>query len=453
MTARAHGALALALLVAVAAQHRATASEYGNPAAAKPAADAQPAAASQPVSAEVSAVLHQAQDEADPAKALAILDAYQGPAHPLITLMRGQLHLTLADRGTDQLSHRNEAERAFTAVADQEACHHNAHIGLAQIAGARGDWKSAEEHCAQALSVEHASSGELVFYAQAATRAQDWRLASTLTQLGMMRYPAAKMFRQLEVVVLLQSERCDEARQGLLALLGSDPADASHWRQLAWCDRELKRDDEALAALELASLSAPADVQIARALAESQLGANLPLVALATLRPLIGEPARTEALSDPRLIELGVRAAQAAGEVALGRSWLEAVPQAERTRSQQLLAARLAVQAGDNAAAGAALDALIASGERDGAVLVWAGHLAEQGKEDARAEAFYAQAAAGDGAAAGNATLRLGSLYFRQQRWDEASTLVSTYLARHPEDREAKRLQELIDRGRPSPKR
>jgi tetratricopeptide (TPR) repeat protein len=440
---------ALAVLLALAAHGGSGASEYGNPAAAKPAAASQPAAESEPVTAEIAAVLHHAQDEADPAAALAILDAYKGPAHPLITLMRGQLHLALADRGKDQELHRKEAERAFTAVAGQEACRHNAHIGLAQIAGARGDWKSAEEHCAQALSVEHATSGELEFYAQVATRAQDWRLASTLTQLGMMRYPAAAKFRQLEVVELLQSERCDEARQGLLALLGSDPADASHWRQLAWCDRTLKRDDEALAALELASLSAPTDVPSARALAEAQLGANLPLVALATVRPLIGEPARASALSDSRLIELGVRAAQAAGEVALGRSWLAAVPPAERTRSQQLLAARLAVQAGDAAAAGTVLAELIAAGEHDGAVLVWAGHLAEQGKDDARAEAFYAQAAAGDGPAAGNAALRLGSMYFRQQRWDEASGLVSTYLARHPEDHEAKRLLDLIDRARP----
>jgi tetratricopeptide (TPR) repeat protein len=452
MTARAHCRLALALLLAIGAEHGAGAADYGSPAAARPAADAQPTA-SQPVSAEVSAALHHAQDEADPFKALAILDAYQGPAHPLITLMRGQLHLALADRGTDQQAHRTEAERAFSAVVDQEACRHNAHIGLAQIAGARGDWKSAEDHCAQALSVERASSGELEFYAQVATRAQDWRLASTLAQLGMMRYPASTTFRQLEVVVLLQSERCDEARQALLALLASEPADASHWRQVAWCDRTLKRDDEALAALELASLSALGDVPSARALAEAQLGANLPLVALATVRPLIGEPARKEALSDPRLIELGVRAAQAAGEIALGRSWLEAVPPAERTRSQQLLAARLAVQAGDTAAAAMALAALIAAGERDGAVLVWAGHLAEQGKDDARAETFYAQAATGDGAAAGNATLRLGSLYYRQQRWDEASTLVSTYLARHPDDHEAKRLLDLIERGRPSLKR
>lgn len=299
MTAYAPLGLALALLLAAGAQHGAAAADYGNPPASRPTGDSQQVAAAQPVSAEVSAVLHHAQDEPDPVKALALLDAYKGPAHPLITLMRGQLHLALAERGTDQQAHRSEAERAFTAVADQEACHHNAHIGLARIAGARGDWKAAENHCAQALSVERATSGELEFYAQVATRAQDWRLASTLAQLGMMRYPASTMFRKLEVVVLLQSERRDEARQALLALLADDPADASHWRQVAWCDRTLKRDDEALAALELASLSAPGDVPSARALAEAQLGANLPLVALATLRPLIGEPARPVAAARP----------------------------------------------------------------------------------------------------------------------------------------------------------
>lgn len=426
----------------------ALASEYGAPAVHSGDAGSSPSSIAVP--ADVATILQKAQAEKDPTAALALLDAYKGAPHPLITLLRGQFHMALAQRGSDSQAHRAEAERAFTAVADQESCRHNAHLGLAQIASDRGDWKAAVGHCAQALNIDHATASELSYYAEAATRAHDWQLACTLVEQGLMRFPDATSFRQLDVSILYQSARYDEARQGLLTLLGTQPGDSAHWREVAWCDRQGKRDDEYLAALELASLSAPNDRQLARTLCEAQLAANMAETALAGLRDLIGDPVRADAAADAKLMELGARAALATSDTALGRTWLAAVPDAGRTRTQRILAARLAVQGGDAAGATAALDALIASGERDGAILVWAGHLAEQGKDAAKAESFYAQAASGDGPAAGNAAMRLGGLYYRQHRWNDATALLATYLSRHPDDLDAKHLQDLVDRGRPN---
>ncbi len=146
-------------------------------------------------------------------------------------------------------------------------------------------------------------------------------------------------------------------------------------------------------------------------------------------------------MSDEPLIQLACRAAADAGDLVRARTWLAAVPEASRSRALRLLDARLAVRAGDEAAAGAALDTLVALGERDPAVLTWAAALAESRGDLARAEALFIQAVAGEGTGQAAASLRLATLYLKQDRRDEAASVLATHLAKHPEDTQARALQ------------
>ncbi len=124
------------------------------------------------------------------------------------------------------------------------------------------------------------------------------------------------------------------------------------------------------------------------------------------------------------------------------------MPPPERTRDTQLLAARLDLEAGDPAAAQAALEALIALGEADPATLSWAGAIAADRGDRGKAEAFYQQAIAGSGMEAESALLRLAVLYLREDRLDEAATQIAVYLAKHPADPQAKQLMALLEARR-----
>jgi uncharacterized protein HemY len=176
----------------------------------------------------------------------------------------------------------------------------------------------------------------------------------------------------------------------------------------------------------------------------------MPQAAFATVKILVGQPPLTEVLSDEALMITASRAAAEAGELQQGRAWLSAIPETKRTRPLRLQAARLAIQAGDQQAAAAALDALIALGEQDATVLTWAGSLAEQRDDLARAETLYVKASSGENAAASAAasaaSLRLVALYIKQKRLDDARVILATYLVKRPDDQQAKALQAQLDR-------
>jgi Flp pilus assembly protein TadD len=390
------------------------------------------------VSPEVAAVLNEAQDSANPTKALERLRAYQGKPHALISLLTGQMSYRLArEDAAHQAAHCEAAEKAYRQALELEPGLRQAALGLAQLAADAEDWQQAVTWCARAVDVNAASAQELLFYAQAAQRVNDSRLATTLSSQGIMRFPDETGFRRLEVAMLMRSERVEEAGNAVRALLTKAPEETDLWRNLSWAERMSGKDLDSLAALEAAALSKPGDRDLARQLGEAQLAQDMPQAALETFRNLIGEPPSQKSLADSRLIEIAARAAAGAGEVAQGRAWLAHVPEPKRNRSQRLLAARLAVQAGDVPAADASMRELIDLGENDPAALTWAGHLAEQLKDDARAEALYQQAAAHDSRDAGIAMLRLAVLLHRQNRLEEADVLLASHLAKHPDDQQA----------------
>ena len=358
---------------------------------------------------------------------------------------------TSALNPTEADGHRAAAEKAFTAALAADATLRQAHLGLAQCAAARQDWTSACREAAAGIDPLLSERSEVTFLAHAALQAQDWRLAGIAAQHGILRFPDDRQLRRIELAVLQQAGRSEDVRQITLALLAQEPDDVDLWRRLAWAARETRREDEALAAYEAALLLTPSDRTLRRALAEAQLGRGLPQAALANFRVLIGQPVALDVASDAAVMLSASRAAAEAGELALGRSWLDAVPESARTRALRLQAARLAIQANDPDAAAKALDALIALGESDASVLAWAGSLAQTRGELAQAELFYLKAASTEGPAASAASLRLVALYLTQGRRDEARTTLAAHLAKRPDDQQAKTLQAQLD-STPAPR-
>jgi predicted Zn-dependent protease len=382
--------------------------------------------------------------ELEPGAALQRIADYHGPEHILITLARAQARWRAGQEQSNATSRRDllaAAEADFTTVATADPSLTQAQLGLAQCAAAREDWPTASRAAAAAIDPGRSDRSLLIFLAQTALRAGDWRLATLAAQDGILRFPEDGSLRRIELAVLVHAGRAEDARQAVLALLAQAPDDADLWLHLAWSAQQTGREEEALAAREAALTVRPADRALRRQLAEAQLVHGLPQAALLTITPLVGEPPSREVLADEPLILVACRAAADAGDLACARAWLAAVPEAGRSRAVRLLDARLAVRAGDESAAGAALDTLVALGERDPAVLTWAAAMAEARGDLARAEALFIQAMAGEGAGQAAAALRLASLYLRQERRDEAATILATHLANHPEDAQARALQ------------
>lgn len=385
----------------------------------------------------VAETLIAARDAATPVAALAALDAHRGEGHALIDLVRGQ---TLLRLGADDPQQLDAAQAAFTAALERQADLRQAHLGLAQTAALRGDWPAALRASGAAFDLDAGSADELQFYANAAWQARDWRLANVLITQGIARFPDHDGFRRLELAALVHGGRADDARQAVLALLDRHPGDAELWRHLAWSAQSSGDEAQALAALEMAMLTAPDDAGLRQRLGAFQLARGMPAAATATLRPLLDDPASAPA----DLLLLAVRAAAESGAREQARQWLAAVPETRRTRDQRLLAARLAVQDDNHASALTAITALVDLGETDPQILAWAGQVSEQANDDARAEAFYTQAAAAEHPIAAAANLRLIALYLRQDRHDDATALLALHLAKHPDDAQARALQQRL---------
>jgi Flp pilus assembly protein TadD len=400
-----------------------------------------------PVSREIADLLQQV-SALEPRDALQKLNAYNGEKHALITLAKAQtiwrLCLQNSNDARELSEMREQAEQLFQQCLSQDASIKQAHIGLAQCAAQKNNWPLAIKHAALGIDALSGTASELTFLAQCAVQAEDWRLASIAAQHGILRFPADVNLRRMEIHVLLQAQRNEEARQAILALLNSASDDITLWKQLAFVASRLQRDDEMLAALEAALLLRPDDKELRRTLGERQLAKGFYLSALTTLQPLLGPAPHTAALADAGLISALARAGAQCGQLAQARALLAAMPASARTRDIQLVAARLAIQAGENANAGEALEALIASGEKDPNVLTWAGTLAEQRGDTATAELLFITAAQNNSAAGAAASLRLVALYLSQKRTSDAKTALAAHLIRYPDDRQAAQLSEQL---------
>ncbi len=358
-----------------------------------------------------------------PVEVLARVAAYGGPEHALIHLVRGQALL--------QANRRDEAATAFRTALGRAPDLKAAHLGLARIAAEAEDWTTAAREGAAGLDLATADAVGFAFLAQVGLRSGDLRLASHAIQQGILRFPTDESLRDLDIALLASLDQPEELRAALRGRLSAKPANPDLWSHLAQAADGTHRSEEALAARELAWLADPANRERRRHLAEAQAAAGQVRPALVHWRALVATGATAEEW------ERAAHTAEQAGEVAQARAWLANIP-APRPRRVDLLAARLALAAQDPAEARAAFDRLLAAGDADPAVHLWAGHLAEQVGDTARAEACYR--AAGDGPA----TIRLVGLLLRADRRDEARSLVAIYRAQHPQDATVPLLERLV---------
>jgi predicted Zn-dependent protease len=392
------------------------------------------------VSPAVAQLLQQVAAETDPAKSEAILLAYGGAPHALVALALGNTRLARAERNplAEQPALVARAREAFSTARQLDPTLRQASLGLARCAAQVADWKGAVAACAGVID-QTSPSSELAFYIDCAARAGDARLASNLVQQAIIRYPGEAVFRRQELALLVSAERWEEAQSALLSRLANDSDDREAWRTLARVRTRTGDRDEALLALESTLLLAPDDREARRALAEAQAVQGQAPAALATLQPLIADLSS----ADPKLVEFAARIAVEADRSEQARHWLAALPTEKRSRSGQLLAARLAAMANDPVAAELALQAVLKAGESDAAVLTWAGSLAERSGDLARAEGLYRQAEAQ--ANGGPAALRLVLLLQRLQRHEEARTLLEGYRRQHPGDPQLRLVDRLIE--------
>ena len=387
----------------------------------------------------VATLLEKVRNESDPVKAEALLVGYTGSAHALIALALGNARLQQAD-GKSEVA-RNEmlarAETAFANAAQLDPTLTVAHVGLARCAAARGDWKSAIAACALAVPLSTATAADLAFYTDCAARGGDPRLATTLVTQGIMRFPQEAVFRRQELALLVSAERWPEARAAFQALLAATPTDADAWRSLAGAETRGGDPLAARVALEAAVLLKPDDSNLRRALAETQLASGQAPAALATVLPLVADPTT----ADPRLVEFAARVAVDADRSDQARRWLLTLTTEKRSRAGHLLAARLAAQTNDLAAADAALQIVMRQGEADPAVIAWAGSIAENRNDVSRAEGLYRQA---DAQGPGVASLRLALLLHRLNRDDEVRRIIAIYREAKPGDPQLPIIERII---------
>jgi len=396
------------------------------------------------VSPEVAKLLRQAEAIKDPGAALGLLRRYAGADSSLIELLIGQEEMTQTDQGGfDRAKHLTAADTAFHQALVLDPHLREAQLGEAQVATENGDYARALVLAGPAI--DPAVLPQLLYYAKVAMRAGDWELANAATEMGIMRFPGDAGFRELHLELLMRCGRYDDAARAALAQLSRKTSDTDLWRTLAYAEQERGDRMGELAALEAASISAPGDQGLRLRLGQVQLSEGLPQAALATARGIVGvHPLPAQAV-DLGLMTFAVRAAADAGDLPTARAWLAAIPEVKRDRSLRLLEAHVDLQAEDYAAANQALSRLIALGENDPGILVWAASIADKTGDVSRAEAFYQQATLGQGIEAENAGLRLAVLYYRHQRYSDAQVLVATYLAKHPGDPSATTLRTIID--------
>ncbi len=388
----------------------------------------------------VAQVLNQVRG-ADPATAETLLLAYAGPPHALISLALGNAHLQRSDSvpEAERPALWAAAAQAYAQATQLDPTLVAARLGVARCAAVRGEWAAAVAACSACLSPDTAAVLDLAFFIDCAARAGDSRLAANLVSHAIIRHPGETVFRRQELALLAAAERWEEARAAVLALLAATPVDADIWRTYAGANAHggSGNAETSRIALEAALLIQPDDRSTRRALAEAQLAAGQAPAALATLQPALADPST----ADPLLVELAARAAADADQRAVARTLLNAVPSAKRSRAGLLLAARLAAQDNDLAAADEAVALVLTQGEPDQTVIAWAGSLAERRGDAPRAEALYRQA---DAQACGMATVRLALLLQRLGRHDEAQLALARYRAAHPDDNQLPIYEQVI---------
>lgn len=361
-----------------------------------------------------------------PKEALAYLLKYDGEDDALRQLLIGHARYALRDY--------RRSEGAYKKALDLDGALKPAALGLARSYVERQVWPAAAEVLGKHVDVGADPAPYVGLYARVAYEMGDHRLATVLIERGIVRFPSDQIFRRLDVALQIERRDWPRAYEGAMDLLRKSPNDGTAWRQLAAASQRDGRDGvDELATLEAATIANPKDEALLRQHLFAQYAAGHFDHALTSVGRLIKN-------ADVRTLELAVRIADAAGETKRGREWLARIAAKDRSRTVELLDARLSARDGDPAQAQQALERLIQRGDADTRVLLWAGQIAESAGDLAKAEARFSQARDVGGPDVGVATMHLARLYHRLEQSDRALELLATYLAAYPGDTAARRL-------------
>jgi len=347
-----------------------------------------------------------------------------------------------------ELGKLDRATAAYRKALAMDGTMTQAGIALAQVHARREQWPQAARLLGRFAATDACESDLLFLYAQVAQRLGDNRLCGLLTRKGIVRFPADKRFRRLDLAILFDEGEHAAAKRTVRRFLNASPADPALWKQLAFLSRETQQDADGLHALEAAVLCEPTSLAAHRQLLAAQLAAGDWLTVAERGQALLAGPLAKPATGDVRVMELLITAADMGERDKLVGGWLARVPVPRRTRSMHLAAARLALRQGKKDQARAALDRLIEAGETDASVFLWAGHIAETQEDWSAAETLYGQARRLSGRGTRLATLYLARLHARRGRLGRAAELLRQHLRTHPEDASARSLLALVEARR-----
>ncbi len=392
---------------------------------------------------ELAEVLAAARDDLRnnrPGEAVARLEAFAGTDHPLRHLLLGHAYVRRSDL--------SRAAGAYRRALAMDPGMRQAGIALAQVHARQENWPASAELLGRFLAVDTCDADMLYLYAQVARRLDDRRLCRLLVSKGIFRFPRDLRFRRLDLAALIDEGDHPNAARAARRLVGETPGDALLWQQLAYATAREGGRGEQLAAIEAGLLCEPTDPERHRQFLAALLVAGDWATAIRHGRSLLAGPLPAQAGSDADIMDLLVRAADMGQRDELLGAWLKRLPEKARTPSMRIVEARWALRQGRTAQARQALRTLIAAGETDPGVLLWAGHLAEAAKDWPEAETYYAQARRSTGRSSELATLYLARLWFFTGRHDQAARLLQSHLDTRPEDASARALLALVTEAR-----
>lgn len=376
-------------------------------------------------------------------EAIALLEAFGGKDHALRHLLLGHAYLQREDLA--------KAAGAYRRALAMDGKLEQAGLSLADVCARQENWPEAAKLLGRFVAVDACDVDVLLLYARVARQMNDNRLCGLLVRKGILRFPDEVRFRRLDLILLLDEADDASAARTAMLLLKRTPTDAALWQQLAFTHQRSERDTRMLAALEASLLCDEADLDKHRQFLAAQLAVGDWLTALEHGQALLAGPLSKSASADTRTMELLIHAADVGRRDKALAEWLKRVPDASRTRPMRLAAARMALRGGDTPTARQALEKVIAAGETDPSVFLWAGHLAEQAGDPTRAEALYNHARKLTGDAARLATLYLARLNVTGGQQAAAVRLLKQYLNSYPEDVVARAMLAQAERRMQNP--
>ncbi len=387
-------------------------------------------------------VLEQAKNalqEQQAEQALSLLAKWPGNKHALHSLLCGHAYR--------QLEKQQEAITAYQESLVLDPAQRIAAVSLIDMYAATNAWQSLRPLLEQWVDVDEDELGLIKVMIYCARELKDLRWAEAIIQRARLRFPHSKELRQLDIAVLMDTERWDEAQSAVQQALQSEPQEVRLWQYLAYIYQSLGKNDLALAASEAACLIDPQNESLRVQYIQAQLAAGHAKEAYQAVHVMV-KPETVER----RLLQLAAQAAYAVQAYDQARAWLQRLHlvneapalSAAGEQAMHSLSLRILAEQEDFAALDKQADAFVAAKLIDQQTLLWLAQQAEQRQLFARAEMFYQLVRQAEDKQSKIANLYLARLWYSQGRKQQAQDLLNQHLKQFPLDDSARRLMALM---------